>query len=191
MAFPLLAIPAIMSGIGALMKGIGKNKPASTEQIQRFTQPQQQGINQILQQALSGLGQPLGQGFAPIAQQARTQFAQNTIPSIAERFSGMGAGAQGSSAFGQQLGQAGAGLEGQLAGQQSQFGLQEQGLLQQLLGIGLTPQFDSLYKPESPGKISQFGGALMGIGSGLMGPMGQMQGMNQGLGGLQQLGGGY
>lgn len=164
MAFPLLAIPAAMAGIGALLRGIGKNKPEQFQQVQKFNPQQQQALNSVLQQAMGKLGQPMGQGFEPIAQQARQQFGEQTVPSIAERFSGLGAGSQRSSAFGQTLGQAGAGLEGQLAGQQAQFGLQEQQLLQQLLGLGLTPQFDTFYKPETPGGLSKFGGALQDIG---------------------------
>ena len=121
-----------------------------TEQIQRFNPGQQQAFSQILQQALSGLQNPT-EGFEPIAQQARTNFQQNTIPTIAERFTAMGGGAQRSSAFPSALGRAGAGLEQNLAAQQSQYGLQNSGLLQQLLGIGLTPQFESLYRPEQTG----------------------------------------
>lgn len=199
MAFPLLAIPAAMAGIGALLRGIGKNKPEEVKQIQRFTPQQQDVLNSLLQQYSQGMQQPLGQGFAPIAQQARTQFAEQTVPTIAERFSGMGAGAQKSSAFAQSLGRAGSALEGDLASRQAQFGMGERQLLQNLLQLGLTPQFESLYKPETPGRLSQFGGALQGIGSSAIGPVNQyqmgqqalqsLQGM-QGLGGMQQLGGG-
>lgn len=68
-------------------------------------------IQQLFQQPGVNLNEGLGKfdlgqykfDFNPIAQEARTNFAQQTIPSIAERFSGLGA--QKSSAFGQQLGQ--------------------------------------------------------------------------------------
>jgi hypothetical protein len=86
--------------------------------------------------------------FAPIENQARTNFAQNTIPSIAERFSGLGA--QRSSAFGQALGQAGAGLESDLASQKQLYNLQRQGLLQNLAALGLYPKFESLFSPAQP-----------------------------------------
>jgi hypothetical protein len=86
--------------------------------------------------------------FGPIENQARTNFAQNTIPSIAERFSGLGA--QRSSAFGQQLGQAGAGLESDLAAQKQLYNLQRQGLFQNLAGLGLNPKFESLFAPRQP-----------------------------------------
>jgi hypothetical protein len=45
----------------------------------------------------------------------KRQFNEETIPGLAERFSGMGAGAQNSSAFQQALGQAGSGLTERLA----------------------------------------------------------------------------
>ena len=160
--------------------------PARSEQVQRFTDPQQQGLGQILQQALSGLQQPLGQGFAPIAEQARTQFQQQTIPGIAERFSGIDG--QRSSGFQQALGQAGAGLEQGLAGQQAQFGLQQQGLLQQLLGQGLTPQFENLQFERDPGLLQQLLTAFAG-GAGQAAPKaisGFLKGKQQGQSNIQQ-----
>lgn len=180
MPFPLLAIPAIAGGLGALFKMLGKEKPGEFKQSQRFTPQQQQALNSVLQQAMSGLGQDPGKGFDPIAQQARTQFGQQTAPSIAERFSGLGSGAQQSSAFGQQLGQAGADLEGQLASGRAQFGQQEQQQLMQMLNMGLTPQFDQMYQQARPGNLQNFGSALSDIGGATFGPtMGYMQSQNQ------------
>ena len=124
--------------------------PARTEQIQRFNPQQQSALSQLLGQGLQGLQnvqnpQNFGSQFEPIAKQARSQFAQQTVPSIAERFTSMGSGsALSSPAFASQLGQAGAGLEEGLAAQKAGFGLQQQGqqqsFLQNLLGMGLTPQ---------------------------------------------------
>lgn len=182
MPFPL-AIPLIAAGVGglgALFKGLGREKPGYAEQFQRFTPQQQQALNSILQQSLSGLGQPLGQGFEPLAQQARTQFSEQTIPSIAERFSSLGSGAQRSSAFAQTLGQAGAGLEEELAAQKAQFGLQERDQLQQLLGLGLTPQFDTMYHQAQPGRLQNLGSALASLGGAAFGPsMGAYQSSQQ------------
>lgn len=109
-----------------------------------YTPQQQQAFNTILQQALSSLGQNQPD-FAPIEAQARKGFAENTIPSIAERFSSLGA--QGSSAFGQQLGAAGAGLETDLAALRSQYNMGQQQNLQNLLRIGLQPQYEAFYQP--------------------------------------------
>jgi hypothetical protein len=127
---------------------------------QPFTQlptvtPGQAGIkgaagNQALK-TLQGLGG--GQfNFEPIAQQARTQFQQQTVPGLAERFTSLGGGAQRSSAFQGALGQAGAGLEQGLAALQSQYGLKQQGLQQQLLKMllstSLSPEFQNVENPE-------------------------------------------
>lgn len=97
------------------------------------------------------------------------QFEEQTVPGIAERFSSMGAGAQGSSAFGQQLGAAGAGLAENLSAQRS--GLQSQALsqLSSLLGLGVqTPTFQSMQIPGQEGGLSKLFGGL-GTGLGLAG----------------------
>lgn len=143
-----------------------RGDPGRFEQVPRFTPEQQSAFSKILGMGLSGLERPTA-GFEPIAQQARTQFAQQTIPSIAERFTAMGG--QRSSAFPQALGQAGAGLEQSLAAQQAQYGLQNQGLLQQLLGFGLAPQFETLrYKPQPSGfETGVLSPLFQGLGSAL------------------------
>ena len=101
------------------------------------------GQMNFLGQLLNNLGVgPLGQGFGqgidywtkilsgePGAFEAyeaplKREFNEQIIPGLAERFSGMGAGAQNSSAFQQSLGQAGAGLTEKLA--QLRAGLQGQ-----------------------------------------------------------------
>ena len=129
----------------------------------RFTQGQQQGIDAALAQALQGLKpEQFGAGFEPIAQQARTQFEQKTIPSLAERFTAWGG--QRSSGFQQSLGQAGAGLEEALAAGKAQFGQQQQGQLQNLLGLGLTQQDELTGLPETYGLS---GGLATGFGAGL------------------------
>lgn len=139
--------------------------PAETKQFQRFTPEQQGGLDQILSQALSGLQAPQFD-FAPIEQKARTGFEQKTIPGIAERFTAMGG--QRSSAFPQQLSQAGAGLEESLASMRAQYGMQQQGMEQQrllsMLGMALAPRFETGYMPERQGFL---GAAAGGIGQGL------------------------
>lgn len=148
----LLGKKSTRESIGHSLFGRGSR----TEQIPRFNPEQQQAFSQILQQALSGMQDP-SKGFEPMAQQARSQFQTQTLPSIAERFTAMGQGGQRSSDFAGALGQAGAGLEEGLASQQAQYGLQRGGQLQQLLGMGLQPQFESLYRPETHGML---GGAM-------------------------------
>lgn len=199
--------------------------PQTTQQLPVGFSPQQTGVmNQLLPFASGGLQNLLGGGnaqqptstsvgFEPFAQQARQQFQQQTIPGIAERFTGMGAGAQQSSAFPQILGQAGAGLESSLAAlgaqhglQQQQFGLQERGLQQQqrgmdinalmeLLQTGLTPQSQTQIIPAQRGELSKGAGQLgsllltllpMLLGGALGGPAGAAGGAAVG-GGLSAL----
>lgn len=99
------------------------------------------------------------------------EFQEQIVPGIAERFSGMGA--QRSSAFGQQLGAAGAGLEEKLAALRAGLkGQGAQGLLGafgQLGGLGLGQQPFGYVEKQSP--LMQFlaqiiGGAARGFGGG-------------------------
>lgn len=116
------------------------------------TETGQQSLEALLQQGLQGLS---GQGeLSPISQQAQKRFQQQTIPSIAERFSGLGG--QSSSAFRQAIGGAGADLQGQLAA------LDQQNALRQI-ALGLTPQFETGYMKGGGGLL---GGLLSNPGFG-------------------------
>jgi hypothetical protein len=173
-------IPGIGTAIGAgaggllgLLGGLfggggasGAEDLGTTQQIQRFTPEQQEALTKLLQAGLGGLGE--GMDFGPIEEQARTQFEQRTIPGIAERFAGLDALQSG--AFRQSLGQAGAGLESQLAAQKAQFGMQRQGQLQNLLQLGLQPQFETIFQPRQPGILES---AVPGIAGGLAQGFGQ------------------
>lgn len=123
---------------------------------------QNQGIQNLLQMLQQGQGQ--SPSFAPIAQQARTQFNTQTIPGLAERFTALGG--QNSSAFQGALGSAGAGLEQNLAAMGSQYGLQQnaqnQNLMKLLLGLSIQPQFENLIQGGQPGALH---GAAQGLGS--------------------------
>jgi hypothetical protein len=173
-----------MAGIADSIKQFLVGSPGQLQQFPRLS-PQQLNLQQGLTPAINSLlPQATGQGgqgfnFAPIAQQARTQFNTQTIPSLAERFTSLGA--QGSSAFQGALGAAGAGLEEGLAGLESKYGLAQQGQQQQLLlallSMALQPQHENAYFPSRSGL---FQGLAGGLGSGL-GSLG-------GLSGLQYLG---
>lgn len=175
MALPLLAAGAGLAGLGAGIEelvrrgkgGPGGNfltgYPSETKTFDRFTPGQQQLQNQSIQQALSLLQGGKSSLFAPLAQQARTQFQTQTLPSLAERFTSMG-DSQRSSAFQGALGQAGAGLEQGLAGLESGHNLQ---LLQLLLGLGMHPSFETTYTPNQPGLLH---GLAPSIGSYIGGP---------------------
>jgi len=136
--------------------------------------PQQMGAqNQALSLAMQHLQNPT-QGFDPIAQQARSQFKSNTIPSLAERFTSMGGGAQRGSGFQSALGEAGTGLEEQLAAMASQYGLQNVGQFSNVLNMGLRPQFENLVDPGSSGLLGGLASSVlpfagMGLGLGAFG----------------------
>lgn len=145
---------AIGAGLGALGGGLGGllggGKKGGVKQA-KIVNPQQESVlNYLLQQGQQGLQNPYA-GFQPIAQQARNQFNQQTIPSLAERFTSMGNSSLSSPAFASQLGQAGAGLEEALAALQSQYGMKNQQNALQLLALGLSPSFQNFYQQSQPG----------------------------------------
>ncbi len=141
------AIGAGLGGLGGWLAGLfggGKNGGVNQAKIRN---PEQENIlKYLLQQGQQGLQNPSA-GFEPIAQQARSQFNQQTVPSLAERFAGMGNNSISSPAFASQLGQAGAGLEEALAAMQSQYGQQNQQQALQMLALGLSPSFENYYQP--------------------------------------------
>lgn len=147
-------------------------KGEKTEQFQRFNPQQQDVLNRLLEGGEGQLGDAFGylqgilgnnpEAFEKFAAPSRRSFEENTIPTIAERFSGLNA--QKSSAFPQALGKAAAGLEENLSAQRA--GLQQNALSQltSLLGTGLTPQFENVFRPGTEGFLGGLGNQ---IGSGL------------------------
>jgi len=118
---------------------------------------------ELNQMGLAGLkANPLD--FGPIEQQARQGFKQNTIPSIAERFSSLGTGgSQRSSAFPQLLSKAGSNLETQLAALKSQYGLDAGRLNLGMLNQGLQPMYNTSYMARQPGMIEN---SIVGLAQG-------------------------
>ena len=176
--------------------------PGRFERIQRFDPQRQQAFNQILSSVLPQIlsGQLPMQGFEPIAEREVQRFQQETVPSLAERFTGMGA--QRSSGFQEALARGGTRLGTDLAAMGSQFGLQRQSQLMQLLGMGLTPQEEIGYFRGQPGFMQGLApgigqgigqaipGALGALGGAVAGPIGGAIGSGLGaLGGLLGLGG--
>jgi hypothetical protein len=117
--------------------------PARIEQAQRYNPQQQNAFQSVLGQGLQGLQNPYA-GFEPIAQRAQSQFYQQTVPTLAERFAGSGSNALSSPAFASQIGQAGSGLAEGLAALQSQYGMQNRAQSLSMLQQGLTPQFENI-----------------------------------------------
>jgi len=146
-----------MGGQGNALTGYS----AATQQLPRYTPEQQALINSLIPHVQQGLQQK--SDFAPIAEQARRSFSTKTVPSIAERFTAMGGG-QRSSAFQGALGQAASDLETNLAALGSGHALQQQALLQNLLGHALSPSFENIYIPQTSGL---FGSLAAGAGASL------------------------
>ncbi len=142
--------------------------PERTEQYTNYNPQQLQAFMQILQQALSGLQNP-SQGFEPIAADATRRFNTEFLPSLAERFGALpGEGGAMSQGFRSELANAGANFNSQLAGQQAQFGQQNQSNLMRLLGVGLTPTHETTIRQAQPGFLQRAGtglGQAAGLGA--------------------------
>ena len=145
----------------------------------------QNPLYQSGQNYLQNLLQGGDQAFANFEAPFKRQFHEQTIPGLAERFAGMGAGAQSSSAFQNALGQAGAGLSENLASLRSQLQMQAlpQALqyanqpfsnIQKLLGL----QTQGYQKQDMPWWQSLLGSLAGGAGQGL-GAAGAAYGMNK------------
>lgn len=163
--------------IGNILGGLF-TKPEKVSKFERYT-PQQEAILNLLLQTLTGEGPKEGLlggllSEEKFAKPAIRQFEEKTIPGLAERFAGLGAGAQSSSAFQQALGQAGADLSERLAAMSAQ---QRQGLFGPLLGAAMQPRHEQVFQPSGPtGLASGIGGILgalgQGVGTGLGGFLG-------------------
>ena len=155
------AIPAATAAAGGLAAYFGKSKKPQTTQVPTLDPQQLARQQQSGQMAMQGLQDPMA-GFAPIAQQARSQFQTQTMPSLAERFTSFGQGGQRSSDFMGAMAGAGSDLEESLASMASQYSLQNRGLLQQLLGMSQQSHFGNIYQPEQAGGMQRFGANLLG-----------------------------
>lgn len=156
-------LSGLMSGGSSKRKNIPQNITALPSGYRAIPTGQSQQQLDILSQlgplGLAGIQQ--AQNIEPILQRARTQFAQQTVPSLAERFTSMGSsrgGALSSPAFASQLGAAGAGLEESLAALGAQHQQALLPLFMQILNAGLQPQYNVMQKQHSPG----FGESLLG-----------------------------
>ena len=155
----------------------GKSSKTKTKNI---FDPQQE---KLLDQLLGALQSNLGSGvqnlqnilggdeetFEAFQRPARRDFEQKTLPTIAERFTGLfGEGSQRSSAFGQALGTAGRELEENLFSQR--IGMQSDALSQLLsfLGPALSPRKHQYQTQRQPGFLENIGVPIaQGVGQAL------------------------
>lgn len=162
--------------------------PDKLKKVATGTKEQQQLHSGMLQQAM-GLAQPGGgydlaqqyynsllqpgsDAFQNFAAPLMSQFEEQILPQIAERFAG--AGALSSSGFGQALGGAGAGLQSQLAQLFAQ--LQAQAAGQQTNQYNQLSQAGLNYQPfayqQKQGSAGMLGPLAVGLGTALGGPLG-------------------
>lgn len=143
------------------LKEQSTGKPAYNEQVSTVTPEVQQALSQMLQYGLNGMNSNQFD-WAPIEQQARSNFAQNTMPSIAERFTQLGGGnSLGSGSRQRMMAGAQAGLEENLAAMKSQYNLQREPLMQNYMRMGMMPQFENQYHQEDPGMLKSLLGQLI------------------------------
>jgi hypothetical protein len=170
-----------------------------------YNPEQQQTLDYVNRQARSGItgnrGYQLGQdyinnllsndpqAYAAFEAPYRQQFEQQVIPGIGERYAGMGAGSQSSSAFRNELAQAGGNYTTGLAALRAQMQMNAlpqalsyaQAPMQNLAQLGQVGLNRSPYQERegSTGILAPLAGAF---GEAAMGPMGAAVG--SGLGGI-------
>lgn len=139
--------------------GFMMGKKPSIASVDKFTSWQTGPMNKMLEMAMSQMD-PSRMSFDPIRQRLMSLYQQTVLPSIAERFTGMGDG-QGSSAF---LGE----LTGGTNDFMERMGTLESQYNQQMLPqylrmgeLGLTPLQEHMYMPGSKGMLQSGGEALM------------------------------
>lgn len=128
--------------------------PGMVQQFPRFAPEQEAAMRSLLGYGVGGIGNT-NLDFQPIADQARKQFKEQTVPGLAERFNILGGGGR-SSAQEQGLLRAGSDLESNLAALQSQYNLNKVGALGNLSRLGLEPAYETTYFPAQPGALQTF-----------------------------------
>lgn len=123
-------------------------------QVATQTPGQQQSSDFLRQWGQNQVQNPY-QGFEPIANKLNNQWSQNTVPSLAARFSGLGDNKLSSGSFTSQLQGSNNQLQDIIGGLMSQYGQQnrQQGL--GAIGQGMQPQFENQYNPSFQGLFQQ------------------------------------
>ena len=138
----------------------GKYFLGEQEQFNRTPTQTPQGmsyLDQLLQSAGRGAQNPQA-GFAPIAQEEIRRVNEEFIPGLSERFTslgGFGSGGLSSPAFTQQLRGTESDLASRLAAMSSEYGLKNRAQSLQEGQVGLTPQFETQFRPGGQGAIQQ------------------------------------
>ena len=121
--------------------------PGGIQTVPKYRPNQEQYMDELLPFAMRGIQNPY-EGFEPIAQYARKNFQEQTIPQMMQNFVASGSNAPTSPGPWNQQGRAAEGMEANLAALQSQYGLQNRGQMMNLLGMGLTPR-DAMFEQQA------------------------------------------
>jgi hypothetical protein len=163
-----LPIAALLAAGGAIIPPIiqamtsGKgHQPEQQQQINRF-QPWQSDIQKRMAQFAMPQLMDNKFDFAPIEAEARKGYQQQTIPSIMQRFASNNN--LGSSGLNYALSGGAEDLEMALAAMKQQYGLAQQGNLMNMMGMGMTPQFETIMRPEQASSLEQMMAQLSQIG---------------------------
>lgn len=139
--------------------GYWMGKDPAMASMDRFTSGQSGAMNRMLETAMTQMD-PSRMSFDPIRQRLMSQYQQQILPSIAERFTGMGSG-QGSSAFLGTLREGTNDFMERLGSLESQYNMQMFPQYLQMAQMGLMPQQEHMYMPGSKGMLQSGGEALM------------------------------
>jgi hypothetical protein len=124
--------------------------PQQVNQTPLYSTQNQQTINDLLSMGKSQL-QSNPASFAPIAQEARSNFAKRTVPMLAERYGSFSGSSNPSSGEIGLIAGAGADLDRGLAALGGEYNQRQQALAHNLIKLGLTPSFENLVTPPQPG----------------------------------------
>ena len=172
---------------GEMMFGSsGRNR-----QVPTMSNQQSSAVHNMLGMGLAGMQDPYA-GFAPIAQQARQQY-QQSIPSLASRFTSLSPSLMRTGGFKNSMDQNNQNFEQMLAALQAQYGLQNRGQFMNMASMGLQPTFENQYTPGNQGLFQSIAGpAFAGMATGGLSGMGMFgRGMMDAYRGSTMYGRGY
>ena len=184
----LQGLTSMARGGGQRRIGTGRRQLAQQQQIDPYSAYQAPQVADIAPGEFPQIPQAQfpEMDFGPIEQQEVGRFQQETLPTIAQRFAGMGTGGNlSSSAYLKTIGAAGAGLGASLAAmkakllpqwamQKAQYGLQRSGLELQRAGLGQKERQMKLQRDLGAGGLeAQFAG--LGIQRAQVGMKGQAE----------------
>jgi len=145
---------------------LGGSKQSRLLQAPTQTPEGMQALQMLLSRGQQGINNMPNPQFGPIKEAYEQNYRQNVLPSIAERFAALGEGAGSSSGFRGTMQGAEQNLQTQLAGMEQGFNQQNMSQLMQMLGLGLTPQYENMYQPrEKSWWEDMLGGLGQGIGA--------------------------